>query len=75
MSLPRPGRKTQTRFFWCSLPSTFYICAHPTRYMSTNKEKKMASSQISRIFQTAKAPADQAQEIQTRAQINGKVRN
>ena len=35
----------------------------------------MASSQISRIFQTAKAQADQAQEIQTRAQINGKVRN
>ena len=35
----------------------------------------MASSQISRIFQTAKAPADQAQEIQTRAQIDGKVRN
>ena len=35
----------------------------------------MASSQISRNFQTAKAQADQAQEIQTRAQINGKVRN
>ena len=34
----------------------------------------MASSEISRFFQTAKAQADQAQEIKTRAQIDGKVR-
>ena len=54
LSLPRPGHKTQTRFFWCSLPSTFYICAHPTRYTSTNKEKKWPLLKFQEFFKQPK---------------------